>query len=122
MKYRIKSLCDNKLDLIDMTTLSNKSKIGVPGIQNNDALTFTINYNPTVYTTLKAYCDGKNYHFGVYFGGTESGATVTPTGDDGKITFDAMADIFISGKGVNEGREMTLTLTPTTDFAFSAPS
>ena len=109
-------------DLIDMTTLSNRSKIGVPGIQNNDALSFTINYNPTVYTTLKGYCDGNKYHFAVYFGGTESGSTVTPTGDDGKITFDAMADIFISGKGVNEGREMTLTLTPTTDFAFSAPT
>lgn len=123
-------LCDIKTypdmggspDMIDMTTLSNRSKIGVPGIQNNDAMQFTLNYNPTVYSTLHALADGNAYHFAVYFGGTETNSVVTPTGDDGKFTFDAMLDVFVSGKGVNEGREMTLTLTPTTDIAFSAPT
>lgn len=125
-------LCDIKTypdmggspDMIDMTTLSNRSKIGVPGIQNNDAMQFTLNYNPTVYSTLHALADGNAYHFAIYFGGSENVSTgvVTPTGDDGKFTFDAMLDVFVSGKGVNEGREMTLTLTPTTDIAFDAPT
>lgn len=109
-------------DLIDMTTLSNKSKIGVPGIQNNDAMTFDINYNPTVYTSVKAYADGKAYPFAIYFGASESGSTVTPDGSDGKFEFTAMLDIFVSGAGVNEGRGAQITLTPTSDFTFTAPS
>lgn len=123
-------LCDVKdypdiggaAELIDMTSLSNKSKVGVPGIQNNDAMAFTINYNPTVYQTLKALCDGNVYHFALYFGGTESNGVVTPTGEDGKYMWDGACDLYISGKGVNEGREMVFTITPTTDFTFDAPS
>ena len=109
-------------DFIDCSSLSNKMKVGVPGMQNSDAMTFTMNYNPTVYTTLKALCDGETYHFAIYFGGTESGGTVTPTGDDGKFTFDGIADIYVSGKGVNEAREMVFTITPTTEPVFSAPA
>lgn len=109
-------------DMIDMTSLSNGSKIGVPGIQNNDAMAFTINYNPTVYSTLKALCDGNTYHFAIYFGASISGSTVTPDGSDGKWTFDGQASLYVSGKGVNEGREMVFTITPTTEPEFSAPT
>lgn len=109
-------------DLIDMTTLSNKSKIGVPGIQNNDAMTFDANYNPTVYASLQALADGTAKHWAVYFGATVSGTTVTPDGSDGKFTFDGILDVFVTGGGVNEGRSMTITITPTTDIEFTAPS
>lgn len=107
-------------DLIDMTTLSNKSKIGVPGIQNNDAMTFDANYNPTVYQTLKALADGTAKHWAIYFGGTENNGVVTPTGDDGKFTFDGILDVYVTGGGVNEGRSMQISITPTTDFTFTA--
>ena len=106
-------------DLIDCTTLSNKSKIGVPGIQNNDAMAFTANYNPTVLSTVQAYADGNAYDFAVYFGANASGE---PDGSDGVFKFKAMLDIFVSGKGVNESREMQVTLTPTTDIEFTAPT
>ena len=105
-----------------MTTLSNKSKIGVPGIQNNDAMTFDANYNPTVYASLQALADGTAKHWAVYFGATVSGTTVTPDGSDGKFTFDGILDVFVTGGGVNEGRSMTITITPTTDIEFTAPS
>lgn len=105
-----------------MTTLSNKSKIGVPGIQNNDAMTFDANYNPTVYSTLKALADGTAKHWAVYFGASVSGSTVTPDGSDGKFTFDGILDVFVTGGGVNEGRSMTITITPTSDIEFTAPS
>lgn len=107
-------------DLIDMTTLSNKSKIGVPGIQNNDALTFDANYDPTDYTTLKTLADGTAKHFAIYFGGTESNGVVTPTGADGKFTFDGILDVYVAGGGVNEGRTMQISITPTTDFTFTS--
>lgn len=103
-----------------MTTLSNKSKIGVPGIQNNDAMTFDANYDPTDYQTLKALADGTAKHWGIYFGGTESNGVVTPTGDDGKFTFDGILDVYVTGGGVNEGRSMQISITPTTDFTFTA--
>ena len=122
MKHGIKSLCGNILDLIDMTTLSNKSKIGVPGIQNNDAMTFDANYNPTVFASLQALADGTAKHWAVYFGASVSGTTVTPDGSDGKFTFDGILDVFVTGGGVNEGRSMTITITPTTDIDFTAPS
>lgn len=109
-------------DLIDMTTLSNKSKIGVPGIQNNDAMTFEANYNPTVYNELLAYADGTARNWAVYFGASISGSTVTPDGSDGKFTFQGLFDVFVAGGGVNEGRSMTITITPTTDIAFTAPT
>lgn len=103
-----------------MTTLSNKSKIGVPGIQNNDAMTFDANYDPTDYQTLKALADGTAKHFAIYFGGTEDNGVVTPTGADGKFTFDGILDVYVTGGGVNEGRSMQISITPTTDFAFTA--
>lgn len=103
-----------------MTTLSNKSKIGVPGIQNNDAMTFDANYDPTDYQTLKALADGTAKHFAIYFGGTESNGVVTPTGADGKFTFDGILDVYVAGGGVNEGRTMQISITPTTDFTFTA--
>ncbi len=109
-------------DLIDCTTLSNKSKIGVPGIQNNDALVFEANYNPTTYAAVKAVCDGLVHDFSVWFGGTESGNTLTPDGSDGKFDFKGMADVYVAGGGVNEARTIQITITPTTDIAFSVPS
>lgn len=122
MKYGIKSLYGNTLDLIDMTTLSNKSKVGVPGIQNNDALTFEANYNPTVYSELLGYADGTARDWAVYFGASISGSTVTPDGSDGKFTFKGIFDVFVAGGGVNEGRSMTITITPTSDIDFTAPT
>lgn len=107
---------------IDMTSLSNGTKISIPGIQNSDSMQFTMNYNPTVYQSLKALCDGTAHHFAIYFGAAVSGSTVTPDGSDGKWTFDGQSNVYISGKGVNEGREMIFTIYPTTEPEFSAPS
>lgn len=105
-----------------MTTLSNKSKIGVPGIQNNDAMSFEANYNPTVLTSLQALADGTAKHWAVWFGGSVSGSTLTPDGSDGKFEFDGILDVYVSGGGVNEGRSMNISITPTTDITFTAPT
>lgn len=109
-----------KPDFIDMTSLSNAMKVGIPGIQQNDDMTFEANYNPTVYNTFKTtYCDGTAKHWAVYFGANSSG---TPDGSAGIFTFDGVANIYVNGVGVNEGRKMTVTITPTTDIAFTAPT
>lgn len=109
-------------ELIDMTSLSDSSRKGVQGIQQQDSLSFEVNYNPTVYSTIKALDDGEAHDFGVYFGGTESSGVVTPSGDDGKWLFKAFCSIMVNSGDVNAGRKMTVTLTPTTGFTFSAAS
>lgn len=108
-------------EFIDMTSLSDPIKKGVPGIQSNDSLEFEVSYNPTVYSTIKALDDGTAKHLAIYFGATESGGVYTPSGDDGKFTFDGYVSTpYINSVGVNEGRKMTVTITPCSPFVFSA--
>ena len=109
-------------DFIDMTTLSNGSKIGVNGIQNNEALAFTANYNPTTFATLKTYDDGNSHKFALWLGGTVSGSTVTPDGSEGKFEWDGTLSCHLAGGGVNEGRTVNISITPNTDIAFSVPT
>lgn len=107
---------------LDVTSLSDKVKKSIPGIQNNDSMQFTMNYNPTVYQSLQALCDGTAHHFALYFGASVSGSTVTPDGSDGKWTFDGQSNVYVSGKGTNEAREMIFTIYLTSEPVFTAPS
>ena len=101
-------------DLLPTTTLSNKSHTNILGIQNQGALTFTHNYDETDYAALAASATTDETapgDYAIWFGGTVSGSTVTPTGSDGKFEFKGvMAEPTILGKGVNEVREMQSTI------------
>ena len=85
----------------------------IPGIQSLDALEFTANYTKNDYTTLKAL-EGVENDYAVWFGGTESGGVITPTGNDGKFSFKGALSVFASGGGVNEVVDMTITIAPST--------
>ena len=85
----------------------------IPGIQSLDALEFTANYTKEDYTKLKAL-EGVEKDYAVWFGGTESGGTVTPTGTDGKFEFKGQLSAFPVGGGVNEVVDMTVTIAPST--------
>lgn len=50
----------------------------------------------------------------VWFGGTESGGSVTPTGSDGKFSFKGQLSVYPTGGGVNEVVGMNITIAPTT--------
>ena len=100
-------------ELLETTTLSDKMQTYIPGIQSLDALEFTANYTKTDYTTLKAL-EGEENEYAVWFGGTESGGVVTPTGTDGKFAFKGSLSVFASGGGVNEVVDMTITIAPST--------
>lgn len=101
-------------EALDATTLSHGQRVYVQGIQETEDLSFTCNYTKADYTTVKALDDGAAHKFAVWLGGTESGGVVTPTGSDGKYSFEAFCSVFVNGTGVNEVVEMTITLTPTT--------
>lgn len=101
-------------ETIDVTTLSDGSRRYIPGIKGQESMTFTANYDATDYATLKAL-EGSETHLGVWFGATVSDGVATPTGSDGKFTFDGYVSVFVNGGSVNEPVNMTITVMPTSE-------
>lgn len=100
-------------EMLETTTLSDKMQTYIPGIQSLDSLEFTANYTLDEYKKLKQM-EGTETEFGVWFGGTEAGDSVTPTGSDGKFKFKGQLSVFPVGGGTNEVVEMTITIAPST--------
>ena len=100
-------------EMLETTTLSDSMQTYIPGIQSLDALEFNTNYTKEDFETLKAL-EGQDLHYAVWFGGTVSGSTVTPTGADGKFEFKGSLSAFPVGGGVNEVIGMTVTIAPST--------
>lgn len=100
-------------EMLETTTLSDKMQTYIPGIQSLDALEFTANYTKEDFTKLKAL-EGVDSEYAVWFGGTEEGGVVTPTGTDGKFEFRGQVSAFPVGGGVNEVVDMTVTIAPST--------
>ena len=103
-------------EMLETTTLSDKMQTYIPGIQSIDALEFTSNYTLTDYKKRKAL-EGQDEECAVWFGGTEAGDTVTPTGSDGKFKFNGQLSVFPVGGGVNEVVDMTITIAPSTPIS-----
>ena len=103
-------------EMLETTTLSDKMQTYIPGIESLDSLEFSSNYTLDDYKTLKAL-EGKDEQYAVWFGGTESGDTVTPTGTDGKFKFKGQLSVFPVGGGVNEVVGMTITIAPSTPIS-----
>lgn len=100
---------------IETTTLSDFARTYIPGIENTEQKTLTCNYTAADYATLDAL-KGDVQDVAIWFGGTESGGVVTPTGSDGKFVGKAYVNVFVAGAGVNEVVNMTVTLTMTENF------
>ena len=100
-------------ETLETTTLSDSMQTYIPGIQSLDALEFNANYTKEDFESLKAL-EGQELYYAVWFGGTVSGATVTPTGTDGKFNFKGSLSVFPTGGGVNEVVGMTITIAPST--------
>ena len=103
-------------EMLDTTTLSDKNRTYIPGIQENESMTFTANYTKDDFDKLYAL-RGKLCGYAVWFGATESNGTVTPDGHEGKYAFGGYLDVFVNGAGVNEVVNMTITIAPATELA-----
>lgn len=100
-------------EMLETTTLSDRMQTFIMGIEGNEAMNFTTNYDKAGYTALKAL-KNKEEGFAVWFGGTENGdGTVTPTGSEGKFSFKGQLSVRVTGGGVNEVRKMGITIAPT---------
>ena len=100
-------------ELLETTTLSDSMTTNIMGIQGLDALEFECNYTLADYTKLKEM-EGVDKEFAVWLGGTESGGTVTPDGSDGKFEFGGQLSVYVNGGGVNEVRNMTVSIAAST--------
>ena len=88
-------------EMLETTTLSDPMQTYVEGIQSQDALEFTINYELAKYKELVGL-KGVETDFAVWFGGDEQGNTITPTGAEGKFNFKGYLSVRVVGKGTNE--------------------
>lgn len=104
-------------ETLETTTLSDPAHTYIEGIQSQESLEFTINYDPATYKTLEEL-KGVETDFAVWFGGTESAGVTTPSGADGKFTFKGYLSVRVSGKGVNEVREAVVSIAPSTAIVF----
>lgn len=100
-------------EMLETTTLSDKMQTYIAGIQSMDGLSFTANYDLADYKALKAL-EGKDEKYAVWFGGTETAGTLTPTGSDGKFSFDGQLTAYPTGGGVNEVVDIGITIAPST--------
>ena len=100
-------------EMLETTTLSDSMQTYIEGIQSLDALEFKCNYDFAEYKTLLQK-KGVTAHYAVWFGGSETGGVVTPTGSDGKFRFEGQLSVFAVGGGVNAVHDMTVTIAPST--------
>ena len=98
---------------LPISTLSDGARTFIPGIQDQESLTFTANYTKSDYTTLKAL-EGAENDYAVWFGATVSNGVATPTGSDGKFLFSGKLSVFVNGGSVNEVVNMTISIAPST--------
>lgn len=101
---------------IQATTLTDDEHWYVPGVKENDGiLNFLANYDPTDFTTVKS-AEGTEAYFAIWFGDNAG----TPDGHLGKFSFKGFPFVKLNGKGVDEVREMTVGIVPTTKITFAA--
>ena len=102
-------------EMIDVTTLSHRMRVYVPGVQDTEGLAFGANYDKNDYMALKAL-ENKQEEYAVWFGGTENvgGGLPTPTGSEGKFSFTGQLSVHGNGGSVNEARGMTISIAPST--------
>lgn len=105
-------------ELLDTTTLSDKMKTSIAGIQSLEGLSFDCNYDKTDYAALAALV-GKDEDYAVWFGGTEASGVVTPDGSNGKFSFKGQLSVYATGGGVNEVVGMKVTIAPSTVITYA---
>ena len=106
-------------EMLETTTLSDGMQTYIEGIMSSDAMEFTINYDLDTYETLLAM-KGAETEFAIWFGGTESNGVVTPDGSEGKFAFKGYLSVRVVGKGVNEVKEATISIAPSTPITLVA--
>ena len=120
-KFKTDPTLINPPELLDTTTQADHARTSIFGLAANDAKQFTLNYDATVYDTIKAL-EGTEQNLSMWFGDTFDSATntYTPTGSNGKFTGKGYLYVTPNGGDVNAVRDMTVTLAVTVPFVKEA--
>ena len=103
---------------IDVTTLSDKIRKYTPGVQDLSSFQFTANYIAADYTKMLGL-EGKQTEYAIWVGAETSNNVDTPNGENGKWSWTGDVSVFKAGGDVNAAQDMTITMYPSTDFAFT---
>lgn len=101
-------------ETLETTTLSDNMVTLIQGIMGNEGIEFTANYEKESFTALKAL-EHKTEKYAVWFGAGSSGA---PDGSLGKFSFDGQLSVRVTGGGVNQVRNMSISIAPSTPIEF----
>lgn len=97
-------------EMVETTTLKSDIQTYVLGVQAQDSLEFTLNYDETVYTSLKAIEDSDNdYTLNMGDGAVE-----------GSFSWSGAHSIYLVGAGVNAPLELKLVCVPATAVEIDA--
>lgn len=91
---------------IETTDLEDTSQTFVPGVQAVEAMAFTANYTKEAYEKAKAAA-GKENIYELNFGAE---------GADGAFSWKGQHNVFVNEGEVNGVREMTISVTPSTEI------
>ena len=94
-------------NMLETTTLSDGMQTYIPGIKSADMMTFTFNYDKTVFQSVKAD-EGKALFYELAFS------------DGSTFTWQGQHTVGLPGKGVDEVLEATINIAPSTEVAFDA--
>lgn len=102
-------------ETLDTTTLTDKMRTHIPGIQDTSSMEFDCNYDKDEFETLDDLAaEGSELDLAVWFGASDDTSSITPTGDQGKFIFKGYITVYVSGGGVNEVVGMKVVVTPST--------
>lgn len=101
---------------IDITSLTDRMRRSIPGIQELESLTFEANYTPEAYAKVKAL-DNVQTEYAVWFG---CDASRNPDGHDGKFEFTGAMTSYPMGGGVNEARKINMIIMASSEITLAA--
>lgn len=92
---------------LETTTQSDPAHTYIPGLEANEQKNYTLNYDSTLYDTIKAL-KGQELDVAEWFGADSSGS---PDGHNGKFVGKGYLNIYVNGGDANTVRNMTVVLT-----------
>lgn len=106
-------------EMIDITTLSDHTERKTDGIRKMETMKWEALYDPTDFAKLVALED-KEEEYAIWYGGQETGDTITPTGDYGVWTFKGRLAVYANEVTANAPYKMTIVIANTTAPVFAA--
>ena len=104
---------------VDVTTLSDRVRKYAMGVQDLSSFSFNANYIAADYAKVNGLT-GKQTEYAIWIGANDTGSgEATPTGDDGQWSWTGDVSVFKAGGDVNAAQDMTITMFPSTEFAFT---